>query len=153
MFFSITTKERKFITNILQMGVMVNIQIIWISWSLVLILCPILYLSRLWTWGHTQKCFNFVSYSLFVKVMDMRTHPEINMSGGGGYLLTATTIAKDWCSTGESKDWSKCYTVEPHLSRLFTYRDTCLGTNLHSSTESDSLIRTVSLGTELYHCI
>ena len=32
-------------------------------------------------------------------------------------------------------------TVEPHLSRLFTYPDTCLGTNPHASTESDSLIR------------
>ena len=28
----------------------------------------------------------------------------------------------------------------PHLSRLFNYPDTCLGTNPHSSTESDSLI-------------
>ena len=35
-------------------------------------------------------------------------------------------------------------TVEPHLSGLFTYPDTCLGTNLHSSTENDSFIRKFS---------
>ena len=40
-------------------------------------------------------------------------------------------------------------TVEPHLSGLFTYLNTYLGTNPHSSTESASLIRTVSLGTEV----
>ncbi|OWF38416.1 tRNA (adenine(58)-N(1))-methyltransferase non-catalytic subunit TRM6-like [Mizuhopecten yessoensis] len=28
------------------------------------------------------------------QVMEMRTHPVISMSGGGGYLLTATTVAK-----------------------------------------------------------
>ena len=32
----------------------------------------------------------------------------------------------------------------PYLSRLFTYQDTCLGTNPHSSTESDSLIQNFS---------
>ena len=36
-------------------------------------------------------------------------------------------------------------TVEPHLSGLFNYPDTCLGTNPHSSTESDSLIRKIEL--------
>ena len=32
------------------------------------------------------------------------------------------------------------YTVEPRLSGLFTYLDTCLRTNSYASTESDSLI-------------
>ena len=45
----------------------------------------------------------------------------------------------------KEKSTSIC-TVEPHLSGLFTYPDTCLGTIIHVSTESDSLIRTVSLG-------
>ena len=36
------------------------------------------------------------------------------------------------------------YTVEPHLSGLFTYPDTCLGTNPYSSTESDPFIRKFS---------
>ena len=35
-------------------------------------------------------------------------------------------------------------TVKPHLSELFTYPDTCLGTNPHSSAESDSLFRKFS---------
>ena len=45
-----------------------------------------------------------------------------------------------------------CYTIEPHLSGLFTYPDKCLGTNPHASTESDSLIRKFSypvMGTEV----
>ena len=36
------------------------------------------------------------------------------------------------------------YTVEPHLSGLFTYLYTCLRTNPNASTESDSLIRKFS---------
>jgi len=30
-----------------------------------------------------------------LKVLTDRTHPSINMSGSGGYLLTATTVALD----------------------------------------------------------
>ena len=45
----------------------------------------------------------------------------------------------------EIKNILRCLiTVERHLSGLFTYLDTRLGTNPHISTESDSLIRKFS---------
>jgi hypothetical protein len=32
--------------------------------------------------------------NILLQVLPMRTHPQIGMSGGGGYLLTVTTITK-----------------------------------------------------------
>ena len=58
------------------------------------------------------------------------------------YILTETS--QSLFIKLKSLSLFKLYTVQPHLSGLFTDLDTYLGTNPHSSTESDSLIRKFS---------
>jgi hypothetical protein len=44
--------------------------------------------------GGCISSFCFTCKYIMLQVLPMRTHPQIGMSGGGGYLLTVTTITK-----------------------------------------------------------
>ena len=105
-----------------------------------------------WIWCHFKSfcwCLQVSAARFPPPIRTTRHTPQVVWMGKGllqtGYSIQATIVS----STSRYCTIVYTCTVEPHLSGphlsgLFTYPDTCLGTNLYASTESDSLIRKFS---------